>query len=53
MAERWTKKQMESYGDVEFAIAILRERKATLNPYAPLAQRIDKSIRRLKEIPEQ
>ena len=49
--ERWTKKQMDSMSDIDFAIAILNERKNALsNPYSPLSDKLGKAIKALSTI---
>lgn len=47
---RWTIKELENISDIDFAIAILNERKAGLNHYAPLANKINKVIGTLTQI---
>jgi hypothetical protein len=50
MSGRWTMHELDAYSDIEFAIAILNERNAKLNQYAPLSNKIDKSIKKLKKL---
>ena len=48
---RWTIKQLNEISDIDFAIIELQERKNKLNnPYSPLADKINKTIRTLEEI---
>lgn len=47
---RWTIQQLESIDDVDFAIQILYERKMALNPYSPLAKKLDEAAHTLQEI---
>lgn len=41
---RWTMKEMDKLNSFEFARDILVERKAKLNPYLPLYQKISRTI---------
>ena len=48
---RWTIKELKEISDINFAIAILYERKSTLtNPYSPMNDRINKAIRGLEDL---
>ena len=48
---KWTKEHMNRLSDIDFAIAVLQERKNTLtNPYSLLNERINKAIKGLEEI---
>ena len=40
--KRWTMKELEDTSDLEFAACILNERAAHLNPYTPLAQKLER-----------
>lgn len=48
MKKRWTIKELDKINDKDFIKAILRERKSELHPYAPLARRINKVLKKLK-----
>lgn len=50
MAERWTIKQLQSMGDLEFARHILHERANKLNPYSPLAEKLRSAASTIAEI---
>lgn len=53
MTERWTIKKLKEIDDVDFAIAILNEKAASLtNPNAPLTDRIEKAVRGLRKMDE-
>ncbi len=41
--DRWTIKQLKEMNDVQFAMAILNERRAKVNAYSPLGQKLDKA----------
>ena len=41
--KRWTIKELSETTDLKFAACILRERRAPLNPYSPLAQKLEES----------
>ena len=41
--KRWTIKELSETTDLKFAACILRERRAPLNPYSPLAQKLEDS----------
>ena len=45
MRDVWTMKQLDEIDDIDFAIAILNERAKKLNPYAPLSEKIHKTIK--------
>lgn len=48
---RWTIKKLDSINEVDFAIAILNERKNKLsNSYSPLSQKINKTINKLEDL---
>lgn len=47
---RWTIQQLQSIDDIDFAIHILYERKMTLNPYSPLAKKLDEAVHTLQEV---
>ncbi|MGF7011992.1 hypothetical protein M2146_002546 [Lachnospiraceae bacterium PF1-22] len=46
--DRWTKDTLKEISDLDFAIAILNERKNKLNCYSPLSEKINKTIRKLE-----
>lgn len=41
--KRWTIKEMAETSDLKFAACILNERRECLNPYTPLAQKLEKA----------
>ena len=41
--KRWTIKELSETTDLKFAACILSERRAPLNPYSPLAQKLGDS----------
>ena len=41
--KRWTIKELNETTDLKFAACILNERRAPLNPYSPLAQKLGES----------
>lgn len=41
--KRWTIKELNEASDMEFAACILNERKAPLNPYSPMAMKLEHS----------
>lgn len=50
--DRWKIDELRNIGDIDFAIAILDERKRKVSPYSPLAVKISqtqKTLRNLKE----
>ena len=48
--ERWTIERLKNTDDLSFAIEILYERRANLNPYAPLYEKISRTVLTLMEI---
>jgi len=51
MAFRWTRKELDEFDTIEFAIAVLNERaQSTTNAYSPLNKKINKVKRELEEI---
>lgn len=48
--ERWTMKELKNTDDITFAVCILNERKKTLNPYSPLAKKLEEAAKTLSEI---
>lgn len=48
--DRWTMQELKDTDDISFAVAILGERKKGLNPYSPLAKKLDEAARTLEEI---
>lgn len=49
MRFRRTKKELEGFSDACFVEVVLTARKYELNPYGPLARRIDRTIARVHE----
>ena len=50
---RWSKKDLENISNIDFAIAILNERRNTLtNPYSYLSRKIAETISELQKIKE-
>ena len=47
---RWTIKSLKEIDDITFAIAILNERKNSLNRYAPLAEKLSAAARTLSTL---
>ena len=52
MSEEWTMKQLDEISEIDFAIAVLNERRRKLNPYAPLSKKIAKTIAKLESLKE-
>lgn len=51
---RWTKAELEKISDIDFAIAVLNERRGTTtNAYSLLNQKISRTIRTLEKIKEE
>ena len=48
--KRWTNKELAEINDFYFAQAILNERKAGLNPYTPLAQKLAKAAKECEDL---
>ena len=48
--ERWTIEKLKNTDDLLFAIEILYERRANLNPYAPLYGKISQAVLTLMKI---
>lgn len=48
--ERWTMEELESTDDITFAISILNQRRASLNPFSPLSMKLSHSISTLESI---
>ena len=48
--DRWTMHDLERTDDLAFAVSILNQRKNSLNPYSPLANKLAQSIRTIEEI---
>ena len=52
--DRWTIKQLNEISDIDFAIAVLSERKNKQNnPYTPLSRKLDSTIAFLQSIKEE
>ena len=48
--DRWTVKKLNNTGDIDFAIAILNERKIKLNPFSPLGSKISSAVTTLEKL---
>ena len=48
--DRWTIKELENLTDLEFAAAILMERRMKVTPYSPLGQKLDHARNTLLEL---
>lgn len=48
--DRWTIEELEKIDDIEFAVAILNERRNRLNPYSPLSTKLRESANTLTMI---
>lgn len=48
--DRWTIKQLNSMGDLEFAAAILNERRNKVTPYSPLGIKLASAARTLLDL---
>lgn len=48
--DRWTQEELEKTDDLEFAVAILNERRNKLNPYSPLSTKLAAAARAIEEI---
>ena len=47
---RWTIKELENIGDIDFAISILNERKVKLNPLSPLCSKLSSAAVTLEKL---
>lgn len=50
--KRWTIEDLEKTTDLEFAACILNERRASLNPYTPLARKLENAENRIRRMDE-
>lgn len=50
--DRWTKKELETIDDIDFAICILDERRRGVVPYSPLGQKLSKAAHTLSKLKE-
>ena len=50
--DRWKIDELKNIGDIDFAIAILDERKRKVSPYSPLAVKISQAQRTLRNLKE-
>lgn len=48
--DRWTQEKLERTDDLSFAIAILNERKSSLNPYSPLSMKLNAATKAIEDI---
>lgn len=48
--DRWTIQQLNETKDIDFAIAILNERRKKVNPYAPLGEKFARTISTLENL---
>lgn len=51
--DRWTMEDLERTDDIDFAIAILNERRAKLTPYSPLGTKLTETVHTLNTIKEE
>lgn len=48
--DRWTIEELEKIDDIDFAVAILNERRNRLNPYSPLSTKLRETVNTLTMI---
>ena len=51
--KRWKMSELQGIDDLQFAISVLSERKADLNPFTPLAVKLTDAIHTLEELREE